>query len=302
MPSRNLTTEFLDAKLLSHLPSLELKARFLVSGFLAGLHKTPFRGNSVEFREYRDYQPGDELKRIDWKAFARTDRLHVRLQEEETNMTAVLLLDKSASMNYKSDKAAMTKWDYARALAAAFLLFLHRQRDAATIGFIGKRLEDLFRGSAHTSHYHQMMTKLHQSANDSESNLAQSLNSLLPALKMRSMVLIFSDFYDDPDALKAVLTHLRHLKCEILFFHILDPMEIEFDFQDSLLLQELESGEKMLLSPDLLRKEYRESMTKHIERISSLCAESNSDYLLLNTNVPPIHALGKYLSKRKLMK
>lgn len=302
MSSGNLSSEFLNTELLSQLPSLELKARFLVAGFLAGLHKTPFRGSSVEFKEYRDYQPGDELKLLDWKAFARTDRLHVKLREEETNMTANLLLDKSASMNYQSSKASMTKWDYARALAAAFLLFLHRQRDAASIGFIGKKLEDLLRSSSHASHFHQMMVKLHRNADDSESNIAQSLTALLPLIRMRSMILVFSDFYENPEDLKAPLTHLRHLKCEVMFFHILDPMEIDFDFNDALMMQDLESGEKMQLSPDLLRKDYNKDIKDHIAKISTLCADNECEHLLLNTNVSPIHALGKYLSKRKFMK
>ncbi|NOY75320.1 MAG: DUF58 domain-containing protein [Kiritimatiellaeota bacterium] len=283
------------------MPNLEVKARFLVAGFLAGLHKTPFRGSSVEFKEYRDYQPGDELKLIDWKAYARTDRLHVKLREEETNMTVNLLVDKSCSMDYKSRTASMTKWDYSRALVAAFLLFLHKQRDAASLGFVGRTLEELTRGGARASHYRRMMALLHRDADDSESHLANSLNSLLPAVEMRSMILVFSDFYEDPKALKAPLSHLRHLKCEVLLFHILDPMEISFDFDEPLLLQELESEDKMRLSPDLVRDDYNESIRRHIDDISSLCVARDCEYLLLDTTVSPIHALGKYISKRRFM-
>jgi uncharacterized protein (DUF58 family) len=300
MPS--IYSEFLDIELLSRLPSLEVKARFLVSGFLAGLHKTPFRGSSVEFKEYRDYQPGDELKLIDWKAYARTDRLHIKLREEETNMTVNLLLDRSASMDYSSSESLMTKWDYARALTAAFLLFLHRQRDAVSLGFIGDGLEDFTRPSVHASHFHQLMVNLHRNADAVNSTVSGSLNEMLTSVRRRSMVLVFSDFYETPDALRASLSYLRHLKCEILLFHILDPMEISFDFENGMLMQDLENSDKMYISPNLLRKEYRNAIEDHIAALSSLALEYSCEYLLLDTATPPIHALGAYLSKRRAMR
>jgi uncharacterized protein (DUF58 family) len=298
----SIYSEFLDIELLSRLPSLEVKARFLVSGFLAGLHKTPFRGNSVEFKEYRDYQPGDELKLIDWKAYARTDRLHIKLREEETNMTVNLLLDRSASMDYKSSEKLMTKWNYARALSAAFLLFLHRQRDAVALGFIADGLENFTRPGAHASHFHQLMVNLHRDADARNSTVAGSMHEMLSSVRRRSMVLIFSDFYEDAEALRAPLSYLRHLKCEIILFHILDPMETSFSFEDGMLMQELESNNKMYISPDLLRKEYKNAITSHISNLSSLAMEHNCEYLLLDTSTPPVHALGTYLSKRRAMR
>jgi uncharacterized protein (DUF58 family) len=298
--SNPLSSEFLDTELLSRLPNLEIRARFLVSGFLSGLHKSPFRGSSVEFKEFRDYQPGDELKLIDWKAYARTDRLHVKLREEETNMTVNILLDKSASMNYRSGGASMTKWDYARSLVAAFLLFLHRQRDAASLSFIGEKLETMSRPSTRSSHFHQLMAALHRDSDSRESRIADCFASLLPLVRMRSMVLVFSDFYEEAQRLKNILSHMRRLKCEILLFHILDPAEHSFDFEDSILLEELETSEKIHLSPDLVRKEYAEKIEHHMGQIRDLCADK-SEYIILNTKTSPIHALGKYLAKRKLL-
>ena len=298
----NIYSEFLDIELLSRLPSLEVKARFLVSGFLAGLHKTPFRGSSVEFKEYRDYQPGDELKLIDWKAYARTDRLHIKLREEETNMTVNLLLDRSSSMDYCSSKSLMTKWDYSRALAAAFLLFLHRQRDAVSLGFIGNGIEEFTRSGAHASHFHQLMVNLHKNADINDATVSKSLNDLLPSIRRRSMVIIFSDFYEDLDALRKPLSYLRHIKCEILLFHILDPMETSFEFEENMLMEELESNNQMYISPDLLRKEYKNAIQNHISNLSSIALEYNCEYQLLKTETPPIHALGTYLSKRRAMR
>lgn len=292
-------TEFLDMELLARLPSLELRARLLVEGFLAGLHRSPQKGSSVEFMEYRDYQQGDEPKIIDWKTYARTDRLHVRLHEEETNMRVYILLDKSASMNYRGSDALMTKWDYARSLAAALLLFLHRQRDSAALGFAGGGLEGFMRGEGSKSaHMHSMISMLYRDADSTQSNLAAAIGELSCGVKRRSIVIVISDFYESAEKLKEALKKISYEKCETLLFHILDPAEIDFDFKDAGIFTELETGAELLISPDLIRKKYRNAMSEHIADIQSAARSLPGDSLLLPTNTPPLKALGLYLARR----
>ena len=295
-------SEFLDTHLLSQLPSLELRAKYLVDGFLVGLHKSPYRGSSVEFKEFRDYQLGDDLKLIDWKVYARTDRLHIRLREDETNLIVHLLVDQSASMNYQGSSATMTKWDYTRSLAAAFLMFLQQQRDAVSLGFAGEGLVDFYPGSSRPTQIHRMMGDLHRSADHLESELAQALLALAERVRRRSIVIVFSDFYEDVEALKPVVANLRSLNCEVLFFHVLDPGELTLESHDSLLLQDLETSEEMTLNPDLLRKEYEREVQQHCEDLSSMVRHFGGDYLLLNTDVLPTHALSAYLSQREAKK
>jgi uncharacterized protein (DUF58 family) len=298
----DIYSEFIDAELLSRLPNLEVKARFLVDGFLSGLHRTPFRGSSVEFKEYRDYQPGDELKLIDWKAYARTDRLHVKLREDETNMRVYLILDCSASMNYKSPKAVMSKWEYMRSVTAAFLLFLHRQRDAAALGFMGDSLEELTACSSHASHFKGLMSRLYRTPGSMKSEITDSLRKFAASVRRRSMVILFSDFYINPEEMKESLAYLRHLGCEIILFHILDPMEVSLDYNDIVLFRELEDFSEIPVSPDLIRGEYRDAVKNHIKLLSSVCSSSNTIYEFMETSVSPVHALGTYLSSRRRMK
>ena len=296
-----LASEFLDIELFSRLSSLELQAKYLVNGFLSGLHKSPFQGSSVEFKEFRDYQPGDELKLIDWKVYARTDRLHVRLREEETNMTVYLLVDSSASMNYKGPKAVMSKWDYARALAAAFLIFLSRQRDSAALGFLGAELEDFVRGRSSPAHYHQLMGKLHRNADSPISRLAEAMRPLPNLVRRRSIVIVFSDFYESAEKLESSVSFLQHLNCEVIFFHIMDPSELDFDFDYPIRMQELETGESITINPDALRDDYLKNMKKHTASISEMLMGLGGDYLLLRTDEVPTRALGEYLAKRSAM-
>jgi len=299
MSYRPLMNEYLDAELLGRLPNLELRARFLVSGFLAGLHKSPFRGASVEFKEFRDYQPGDELKLIDWKVFARTDHLHVKLREDETNMTVYICLDKSASMDYKSPGAAMSKWDCAKTIAAALLLFLDKQRDAASLSFVGSSLEDFHRGSAKKSSYHSMMAALHRPPDATASNIADSLEKLSALAKRRSILVAISDFYEDPEKLADALGRFKHLDCEPILFQVLDPMELSFDFDDSLLLRELETDDKMLVDPDLVSADYKQAMRRHVEMVRNVAMKYGGDYLLVKTDEVPLRTLGAYLNARR---
>lgn len=300
MVNRNeaIISEFLDPEVLSSLPSLEVQARYLVSGFLTGLHRSPYRGSSVEFREFRDYQPGDSLKIIDWKVYARTDRLHVKLHEEQTNLNAYILLDRSASMNFAGSESKMSKWQYACSFAAALMLFLHRQNDAFSMSMVSNGLEDFIHPGSKTVLFQRFLKQLHCEADATECNWDMALDELSNLIRQRSIVVLVSDFYTDIEVFRKHLDHLRFMKCEALFIQVMDPVECDFNYDDAVLLQDLESGEKLVLSPDLIRERYKEKMEKHINDLADLVKQSGGDHLLLRTDSSPIKALSNYLAIR----
>ena len=291
------TRELLDMEQLSMLPTLELKARFLVDGFMVGEHRSPRRGSSVEFKEYREYQTGDDPAMIDWKAYARSDRLQMRLREDDANLRAYLLLDRSASMDYSGAPERMTKWDYARSLAAALLLFLNRQRDIGYLGFCGDGLEGM-NGSGSSS-LHSMTSRLNCAANVRNSPLVPVLHKFAGMVKRRSIVIVISDFYVEPDKLRPVLRKLTYEKCETLLFQVLDPTEIDLAFPGSGLFTELESGDQLPVCPELIRHKYNAVVSEHVRKVQETARTYSGDSLLLRTDVAPLAALGLYLSKRK---
>ncbi len=296
-----LASEYLDASLLSALPDLEIQARYLVSGFLAGLHRSPMKGGSSEFKEFRKYLPGDELKRIDWKVYARTGKLHIRLREEDTDMRCYIALDSSASMDYKSPKATMSKWNFGRAIAAALVFFLHRQRDAVSLSFIGNGLEDYVKAASRASHVHTLMANLHRKASSIPTDIPGSLDTLVGLLKRRSIVVVISDFYADAEKLASSIAKLRHLNCEVLLLQVLDPRELHFDFDEPMLLQELEGASSIPVSPDLIREDYKRKIQAHIAAIESIAGSVGGEYALLPTDEVPLKALGAYLRRRELL-
>ncbi len=302
MSSReSMASEFLDAAMLSSLPELELQAKFLVSGFLSGLHRSPMKGGSAEFKEFRAYQQGDELKSIDWKVFARTDKLHVRLHEEDTDMSCYIVLDRSASMDYKSPKGSMTKWNYGRAIAAALVYFLHRQRDNISLSYIGEGLEDYRKAASRASHMHSLMAGLHRKAAAQASDIAGALETLVSLVRRRSIVMVISDFYADPAAIDSAAVKIKHLNSEVIFMHVLDPRELSFDFDEPIILRELEGAANMPVSPDAIRDDYRRKIEAHVTAIEAIAHSLGGDYVLLKTDEVPLKALGSYLHRRELM-
>ena len=290
--------EFLDIDLLNSLPSLEIKARYLVAGFLNGLHRSPYRGNSIEFKEFRDYQPGDSLKMIDWKVYGRTDRLHVKLHDDDTNMNVYLLLDNSLSMNYCGVNSKMSKWDYACSLAAALMLFLHRQHDSFTLSLVGDGLDDYIPPSTKQSHFNELLAKLYHKPDAETCNWDRALEELSSKIRKRSIVILISDFYTEIETLQNQLNQLHYLNCEPLIFNIMDKSELDFDYENLMLLCDMETGQRLHVSPDLIRKSYQDKLQKHLQELSTLANSCGGDYMLLKTDNPPLRALGKYLSIR----
>src|SRR6185436_1182737 len=222
-PSRDL--RFLDPAVIARLGTMELKARTVVEGFLSGLHRSPYKGFSVEFAEYRQYLPGDDLSTLDWKVYARTDRHYVKKFEEETNLECHLLLDVSASMAYRG-AAPMSKLEYGSVLAASLAFLMHRQRDATGLIAFDERISFRLPAGARAGHLHALLLALERMQPGRQSNTARPLRQLAEALTKRSLVVLISDLLDDPGS---VITGLRQLKSrgsDVIVFQVLDPHEL----------------------------------------------------------------------------
>ncbi len=298
MTARNEIADYLDVDLLARLPNLEFRAGFLVDGFLSGMHASPFRGSNVEFREHRKYHPGDNLSDIDWKAYARTDRLHIRLHEDDTNLNAYLLLDRSASMNFQGPQASMNKWDYARSVTAALLLFLNRQKDASALTLVGKNADFSEPPATTDLHFRHQLERLAVEADSKECNWDSALAKLAKEIRPRSIVILISDFYTVPASLIRPFDNLRNKGCELLLFHIIDPAETDFSGTEPLLLEDNESGERLSLTPELIRDHFREQVREHAAALTELVRSRAGDYVPLKTDRVPLDLFGAYLNLR----
>ncbi len=298
MPGPRIS-DYLSPEELASLPNLELRARRLVEGFLNGLHRSPFQGCNVEFKEHRKYTHGDELRSIDWKVYARTDRLHVRLHEEDSNLSTSLLLDRSASMDYRSGKAAMNKYDFARAVAAALLLFLSRQRDAFSLGLVGRNAAGFAKPSSSDMNFERLLSVLSAPADSADCRWEETLIQLTRTLRPRPIVVLISDFYVDPETLVPLLELIRRRNGEVLLFHVFDPAERDFFEDGALLLQEPETMGRLLVTPELIRADYREVFAAHQTALSNLASDFGGEYLPLCTDRPPLELFGAWLRARE---
>lgn len=292
MPS----TRFIDPKILSSISNMELLARAVVEGFVAGLHRSPYKGFSVEFMAYRPYIPGDDLMRLDWKLYARTDRYYVKEFEDETNTSVHLLLDLSASMNYSS--SGLTKRDYASYLAAALAYLVIRQRDAAGITFFSDRIVQHLPPRSTTGHLHAILQYLEEERSAGRTDVGKPLHELADRHRKRGFVILISDLLDEPEALVDGLRHFRFQGHEVIVFHIMDPQERAFDFSDLVEFEDMETGEKLLIAPETSRAIYLENLERFTSTLRRECGLLGVDYSLLPTDQPLDFALFEYLAAR----
>ena len=293
--------QFLDPVVVARLATLELKARTVVEGFISGLHRSPFKGFSVEFAEYRQYIRGDDLSTIDWKVFARSDRHFVKKFEEETNLHCQLIVDVSGSMAYKSAASGsrgMSKFEYAACLAASLGYLMHRQRDAVGMTAFSDRIVDALPSSTRPGHLRSLLIALDRLAVGSGTNVAKPLHQIADAMTKRGMVVLMSDLLDDPDAVIRGLKHFQYRGSDVLVFHVLDPDELEFPFDRATRFEDLETGDEVVAVPGAVRGHYLKQMGGLIDRYRRELGASGIDYQLLNTSEPLEMALLAYLSTR----
>ena len=296
MPTTPRDRPFLDPAVVARLGTLELKARTIVEGFLSGLHRSPFKGFSVEFAEYRQYIPGDDLSTIDWKVFARSDRYYVKKFEEETNLDAHLMLDVSGSMGYGS--TAMTKFEYGACLAAALAYLMNRQRDAVGLTAFDDKIVEMLPTGSRSGHLRNILLTLDRLTLGRETNVSKPLQQIVDSLSKRGLVVLISDLFDDADAVIRGLKHFQHRGNDVIVFQVLDPDEIDFPFERPTKFEDLETSEEILAVPGAVRDHYVKQMGTLIGRYRRELGAAGIDYQLLSTKRPLELALMSYLSTR----
>ena len=287
---------FLDPAIVARIGSLELIARTVVEGFLVGLHRSPFKGFSVEFSEYRQYLPGDDPATIDWKVFARSDRYYVKKFEEETNLDCHLLLDVSASMGYGSEP--VSKLQYGAFLAASLAYLMHRQRDGVGLTLFDDRVLESVPVGTRSGHVRGLLATLSRAAVGQRSDVSVPLNQLAARMTRRGLVVLISDLLDEPSAIINGLKHLRFRGSEVLVFHTLDPAELTFPFEHPARFEDLETSDEVLAVPALVREHYLGQIRALVERYRRELRLADIDYHLVDTSEPLDTALLRYLSTR----
>ncbi|MGQ9707444.1 MAG: DUF58 domain-containing protein [bacterium] len=284
-------------ELIAKLKGIDLKARLVVEGFLAGLHRSPYKGFSVEFAEHRQYMPGDELKRIDWRVYGRTDRFFIREYQEETNLRAYLVLDASGSMSYSTGRTS--KLDYARWLAASLAYLLNRQKDSTGLVIFSDKIDRYIPPRATASHLRILFRELENTKPGGDTNISRTLHQLAERIKRRGLVIILSDLWDNDTEILFALRHFRARKHELLLFHIFHPDEQNLDFARPLVLRDLETKEELTVDPRPLQAQYRTSFTRRCQGFRRGCSEARIDYQPITTTTPFDQALLAYLEHRR---
>ena len=299
--------KYLDPAFVSQISNLELRARLIVEGFITGLHKSPYHGFSVEFAEHRPYNPGDELRHVDWKVYGKTDRHYVKQYEEETNLRHHVVLDTSASMRYKH-ASALSKLEYGAYLAGALHFIMARQRDATGLIAFDERIHTIRPPKSTQGYVRELLATLErlseESSNSQRTSAASVLDEVAERIGRRSLVVIITDLFEniaEHDALLNSLRHLRYRGHEVLVFHILESeTERQFRFPDvPMQFVDMETGEEMTLQPSQLRENYAEAVAAFSARFRDKCRERNIDFVELDTAEPYSTALLAYLNKRQ---
>jgi uncharacterized protein (DUF58 family) len=292
---------FLDPEIISRLGTMELKARTVVEGFLSGLHRSPYKGFSVEFAEYRQYLPGDDLSTLDWKVYARSDRHYVKKFEEETNLECHLLLDQSASMAYRGS-APMSKLEYGSVLAGSLAFLMHRQRDATGLIAFDEQIRFRLPAASKRGHLHALLLALERLQPGQRSDVARPLHQLAEALLKRSLVVLISDLLDDPEPVIKGLRHLRFRGTDVVVFQVLDPNELTFPFRGASKFRDLETSQEVVADPSTARKAYLRELAGLTLQYDRELRGAGIDYVQLDTSQPLDFALLTYLSARSRRK
>jgi uncharacterized protein (DUF58 family) len=287
---------FLDPGVLRNLASLDLIAKTVVDGFIAGLHRSPDFGFSQEFAEYRAYTPGDDLRHVDWNVFARTERAYLKRYRGETNCQVNVLLDVSRSMNYKAD--GRDKLEYSKFLAASVLYLAHLQRDAAGLIVFDEEVRNFVAPSTRQGQLHRLLHGIEKAEAGQRTKFEAPFMHLMDFLRRRGVVVAISDFWDSPQKIIDTVAPLRFRGNELVLFHVLDPDEIRPKLKHPVMLEDLESGEMMEVTPDYAAHEYRDKMKAHLEQIESLAKGQGMDYFLVDISRPLDAALREYLAIR----
>jgi uncharacterized protein (DUF58 family) len=286
-------SRFIDPAVLAKIGNLEFVARTVVDGVINGSHRSPYFGASVDFAEHRGYVPGDDIRRVDWRVFARTDKYYIKEFEADSNANFSVLLDVSKSMAFGT---RITKLDYAKTLAACLTYLVSKQRDRVGLVTFDEEIVDHVPPSA--KHVDVVLHTLDRVQAKRPGRLGVPLRKLAEHFGRRGIVVVISDLYEEPDEILDAVSLIRYRGNDVVLFHVLDPAEIDFSFEDASSFEDLESGEQLPVVPDALRAQYRAMIQEHIAALTSKSAAQRVDYNLLNTSVPLDYALFNYMSIR----
>jgi len=286
-----------DPVTLSKIASMELRARLVVDGVLSGIHKSPYKGSSIEFLEHKEYSPGNEIKHIDWKVHARTDKYYIKEFEEETNLKCYIFLDASGSMEYKS--TGISKFEYAATLAASLAYLLLKQSDM--VGLIGfsDRVLQYIPPRSRVTHLHVLLNTLAELKPAGKSNTSVILNEFIEKISRRSLIIIISDFFDDINKVIKQVKYFQFKKNEVILFHILDPYELTFPFETITYFESMEDERRILADPKSIKDRYLSEMNRFLEQFKQTCFENQIDYCLIDSSTPLDQALISFLARRE---
>jgi len=291
--------KYFDPQTLAKLQNLTLRARHVVEGYVAGSHRSPAHGFSIEFAEHREYAPGDDLRYVDWKVFGRTDKFYLKQFEDETNLICHLVLDVSESMQYQGPDSPWSKLDHAATAAASLAWLILQQQDAVGLCCYDEQVQSIVRPSSNPSHLRELLHTIDSFKGQGKTSTGRVLHELADRFGRRGIVVIFSDFFDDIEQLMLGIKHLRHRRHYVIVAHTLDAAELDFPFRRQTLFKGLESMPESLVDPRGIRRAYQEKINEFRKQIETQCRNLQVDYLLIRNDQPLDVALSGFLAKRK---
>ena len=293
---RRSSKNLLSSGIINKIDSLALRAKLVVEGFLAGLHKSPYHGFSVEFAEHRPYEYGDDVKYIDWKLWAKTDKLFIKQFEEETNLKCYILLDRSKSMKYASDK--LSKFEYSKSLAASLAYLMIKQQDAVGLSTFDNKINLTIPPKTKPNHFNLIAQTLHNAKTGNTTKVSNVLHVLAQSIKKRGLIILISDLVDSHEDIMNGLKHFRYKGHEVIVFHILDPKEIDLNFNESVKFIDLESDESIITDPRQVKAAYQKEIKDLVASYKNQCRKNKIDFINISTSDSLENSLINYLIKR----
>ncbi len=292
-----LGKQYLDPQVLNQIRHLEVTARNVVEGFISGLHKSPYKGFSVEFAQHREYVPGDDLRYLDWKAYGKSDKYYIKEYEEETNFRALIVLDTSESMRYQSG-THMPKLEYGRYMAASLAYLIQKQSDASGLALFDEKLYDYIQPATSHAVLMRMLASLYNHAPQKKTNIGDVLKDVAQRSGRRSLVIIISDLFDSLEHLRIGLEHLRARKHDVIVFNVMDEQELNFTFDRLTQFKGMEGYPQLLVDPRSLREAYLEEVANFTSEARRHCLRNHTDFHQVNSQEPLAVVLQAYLARR----
>ena len=288
---------YLDPQVINQIDNLYLKAKMIVEGYMAGLHKSPYHGFSIEFSEHRAYGIGDEVKNIDWKLWSKTDKYYIKRFEEETNLLAHIFLDSSKSMDFASIN--ISKFEYSKMIVATLSYLMMQQKDASGLVVFDSKIKSTIPPKNNKAHLNTMLSIIENTTIGDDTNISKVLHSGAEKIKKKGLVILVSDLLDEPDKVVDSLKHFKYNNNEVLVFHVLDPKEINLDYNERTIFEDLETNQTIETEPWQINQAYKKEMDELIKYYKTECSINKIDYNQLTTNQNLEHVLSQFLNKRK---